>query len=229
MDEQWAGYDYYQSGRSGAVPVIQGTHARPVRSRCLTPEFRARIAPWKAARPFPDTLRNLQYRDARHTKIPRTLRFNDRVSMRSSIELREPFLDHRLFELALRQPPERKIGGGCSKRLLRELARPLLSHGICQAPKRPVQTPQREWLRYELRDWATAQIEYAIHGLGAGWLDKARVRATWSRYCREGNLSSYFVWQWISLGLVSQAARSRALPRWNRTQPDARPEIPPLP
>src|SRR6185436_18737296 len=102
---------------------------------------------------FDDRLRNLQYRDARFTKIPRALRFNDRVSMRASTELREPFLDHRLFELALRQPADRKIGPDTGKRLLRQMVVRMLPDSVVNAPKRPLQTPQREWLRGPLRDW----------------------------------------------------------------------------
>ena len=113
LDEQWAGYDYYQTSNNGEAPsIVQGTRESPVRPNCLLTEFRALAEPLVPAKPFPDLLRNLQYRDIRYTKIPRALRFNDRVSMRSSNELREPFLDHRLFELALGQPPERKIVGG---------------------------------------------------------------------------------------------------------------------
>ena len=38
---------------------------------------------------FTDALRNIQYRDTFYTKIPRALRFNDRISMKYSIELKE--------------------------------------------------------------------------------------------------------------------------------------------
>ena len=154
--------------------------------------------------PFEDRLRNLQYRDARYTKIPRALRFNDRISMRASTELREPFLDHRPFELAFRQPPERKIAGGVSKLTLRKIAARLLPEGVVEAPKRPLQTPQREWLRGELRGWADAQIEIALAGWGGNWLDAKAVRATWQEYLSGAGDNSFFVWQWINLGLMDQ-------------------------
>lgn len=100
LDEQWAGYDYYRTADdSGVAPIVQGVSGSPVRPECLTPEFRALAQPLEPECPFPDALRNLQYRDVSRTKIPRALRFNDRVSMRASTELREPFLDHRLMEL----------------------------------------------------------------------------------------------------------------------------------
>ena len=208
MDEQWAGYDYYQAaaanGEAGgaAASLVQGTKEKPVQPECLTPEFRLLAEAFTPPRPFADQLRNLQYRDARYTKIPRALRFNDRVSMKSSTELREPFLDHRLFELALRQPRERKIADGTRKWLPRRVARELLPAGVVEAPKRPLQTPQREWLRGPLRRWADERIEEALSAHGNRWLDAGAVRAAWHRYCAGGGDNSFYVWQWVNLGLM---------------------------
>jgi len=199
MDEQWAGYDYYRTDGDGTVSLIQGTRQRSVRPECLTPGMLARAERPELPAPFPDRLRNLQYRDIRYTKIPRALRFNDRISMRSSTELREPFLDHRLVELALRQPAERKIRDGQQKWMLRSLVGELLPKGVAEAPKRPLQTPQREWLRGPLREWATGQIERALE---SGWLDADAVRREWRVYCAGEGDNSFFVWQWISLGLL---------------------------
>ena len=201
MDEQWAGYDYYLTPSSKEVSVIQGTKEKPVRPACLTTEFRALATRFVAPQPFSDRLRNLQYRDARHSKIPRALRFNDRISMRVSTELREPFLDHRLFELAMRQPPERKIINGTRKWLLRQIARDMLPGNVVEAPKRPLQTPQREWLRGPLRDWADSCIEKALTQYGSIWLEADAVRREWQTYQRGESDNSFYVWQWISLGL----------------------------
>jgi asparagine synthase (glutamine-hydrolysing) len=207
LDEQWAGYDYYaRLGDGRPAAVVQGTASSPVRPDCLTPEFAALAAPFTPPAPFPDPLRNLQYRDARFTKIPRALRFNDRISMRASVELREPFLDHRLFELALRQPAERKISGGVHKRLLREMVAGLLPAGVVQVPKRPVQTPQREWLRGPLREWADACIRDAIAARGGSWLDGDAVQRAWREYCTGAGDTSFFIWQWVSLGLSASIA-----------------------
>ncbi len=204
LDEQWAGYDYYSSAlNGGSAGVVQGTKEKPVRPECLKEEFRELAEPFQPPRPFTDSLRNLQYRDARFTKLPRALRFNDRISMRVSTELREPFLDHRLVELALRQPADRKIHGGAHKWLLRQIARHLLPEGVVEAPKRPLQTPQREWLRAELRDWADGCIETALSHWGSSWLDPKLVRQSWRNYLQGEGDNSFFVWQWINLGLMS--------------------------
>lgn len=100
-----------------------------------------------------------QIADITQYKLPRALRFNDRISMRSSVELREPFLDHRLVELALRQPVNRKIRGSTRKYFLREIARYLgIPETVIQAPKRRVQAPQREWLTGLLNPWVKEQL-----------------------------------------------------------------------
>jgi asparagine synthase (glutamine-hydrolysing) len=137
--------------------------------------------------------------------MPKALRFNDRISMRSSIELREPFLDHRLFELAFRQPVERKIENGTRKKMLRDIAKYLVAASVVEAPKRPVQTPQREWLRGELRGWAGQCIETALQQYGNTWLDTESVRKQWHEYCLGQGDNSFHVWQWISLGLSCQS------------------------
>src|SRR5262245_61120845 len=185
-----------------SFPLIQGTRGGAVRPDCLTAEFRAVAETFDLPSPFPDRLRNLQYRDARFTKIPRALRFNDRISMRSSTELREPFLDHRLVELALRQPPERKINGGTGKWMLRQMTRRMLPEGVVVAPKRPLQTPQREWLRGPLKTWAEDRIETALERFGGVWLESDAVRSAWKSYCRGEGDNSFYVWQWISLDLI---------------------------
>ncbi len=211
MDEQWAGYDYYRQPAGGVDPTIQGTSRIATRPACLVPEFRTLGAEPDVPRPFPDRLRNLQYRDIRFTKLPRALRFNDRASMRVSAELREPFLDHRLVELALRQPPERKIHDGTGKWLLRQIAKHRLPRALVDAPKRPVQTPQREWLRGPLRAWARDRVEQAIADFGGSWLDADATRQAFSSYCDEAEESSFHVWQWISLGMIARASATAAL------------------
>jgi asparagine synthase (glutamine-hydrolysing) len=203
MDEQWAGYDYYAA--DDEERLVQGTTGKSVRPDCLTDEFKWLAESLSPPQPFPDRLRNLQYRDIRYTKMPKALRFNDRASMQASVELREPFLDHRLFELALRQPIERKMQTGVRKWLLRKITKRLLPEGVVEAPKRPLQTPQREWLRGELRDWASAQIEAAL--TGNSWLKASSVRAAWREYCAGESDNSFYVWQWVSLGLASTERR----------------------
>jgi asparagine synthase (glutamine-hydrolysing) len=201
IDEQWAGYDYYRSPAQGSVQPVQGAADSPVRPECLEPEFRNLVEPAPSTNVFSDMLRNRQYNDLRYAKIPRALRFNDRASMFSSTELREPFLDHRLVELAFRQPDARKLRDGVTKWLVRRIAARLMPQQVAGAPKRPVQTPQREWLRGPLRAWAVEMVEKGLRTTAGGWLNAAAVRAAMDVYFDGGSDNSFYLWQWISVGM----------------------------
>lgn len=204
LDEGWAGYEYY--GRAdkikGTQAPVQGASGRVTRPECLSPEFAALAEELRMASLLPgDSLARLQYRDIRHAKIPRAMRFADRVSMMFSRELREPFLDHRILELGLRQPAHRKIRDGQGKWLVRRLAARLLPRGVREAPKRPVQTPQREWLRGPLAGWAEAQVGAALESRPDWFLGDACRRELRSYLSGDGD-SSFHIWQWISAGMI---------------------------
>ncbi|WP_406700178.1 asparagine synthase C-terminal domain-containing protein [Singulisphaera sp. Ch08] len=205
MDEAWAGYDYYR--RAGAIDTkigpVQGTFTPSTHHPCLRPEFASRARPFVPEHPLRDPLRDLQYRDVRYAKIPRAMRFADRCSMMYGRELREPFLDHRIVELGLALPAAYKIRDGQGKWLPRRIAEHLLPDGVREAPKRPVQTPQREWLRGPLAGWADHQIEVALAGWGQDWLDPVATRAAWRDYRQGQSDNSFPIWQWISLGMIA--------------------------
>jgi asparagine synthase (glutamine-hydrolysing) len=132
--------------------------------------------------------------------------------MRVSTELREPFLDHRMVELALRQPVQRKLQDGKRKWLLRRIASRLAPHGVVEAPKRPLQTPQREWLRGPLSGWADTCIQRALECAGGTWLEPDPVRQSWKAFCAGQSDNSFYVWQWISIGLMADRLQMPAIP-----------------
>jgi asparagine synthase (glutamine-hydrolysing) len=65
----------------------------------------------------------------------------DRVSMANGVEVRYPYLDHRLVELANRLPASVKMAGLRDKRLLRSAASGVLPEEIAERPKRPYKAP----------------------------------------------------------------------------------------
>ena len=98
----------------GSAVYQDGTaHLRPG-ALCSDVAERAGAEP-TFPRPYPDHLRNALWRDLRHAKLPRVLRMNDRLSMAHSRELREPYLDHRVVELAFRLPGHQKLRAGRTK------------------------------------------------------------------------------------------------------------------
>lgn len=71
----------------------------------------------------------------------------DRIAMLSSVEGREPFLDHELVAFALALPPHMKHRDGTGKWVLRRAVSELLPPEILNRPKQGFGTPMAEWLR----------------------------------------------------------------------------------
>ena len=196
MDEQWAGYDYYTQNNEA---TIQGVQDSPYKTNMLSDSFLAKAQKPVYPKPFEDEVLNKQYRDLFYTKIPRALRFNDRVSMAFSTELREPFLDYRLVELAFSLPLDYKIRNKQTKVVLREIASEYLVDDLVFAPKRALQTPQREWLATDLKEWVSGCFAALENSVYADWFDKEALQKELKSYF-EGNIqSSFHIWQVIGL------------------------------
>jgi asparagine synthase (glutamine-hydrolysing) len=76
----------------------------------------------------------------------------DRATMAHSIEVRSPFLDYRLVELAASIPPSHNINGYRGKMLLRNLLQRYLPKNIYEAPKRGFGLPIAQWLNKSFRE-----------------------------------------------------------------------------
>ncbi len=74
----------------------------------------------------------------------------DRASMRHSLEVRCPLLDHRIVELAMRIPPEIQMGMRRQKLLFRRLAERYVPRELLDRPKRGFSVPLNRWFREEL-------------------------------------------------------------------------------
>ena len=76
----------------------------------------------------------------------------DRASMSVSLEGRDPFLDHRIVEFALRLPIEFKKRQGTQKYILRRLLSRYLPDHLFERPKQGFAVPIYSWLHDELMD-----------------------------------------------------------------------------
>jgi asparagine synthase (glutamine-hydrolysing) len=75
----------------------------------------------------------------------------DRMSMAHSLEVRPPFLDHRIVEFAASLPEDFKIRGFSQKYLIRELMRGKLPELVLRRKKSGFDIPAHEWFRGPLR------------------------------------------------------------------------------
>jgi asparagine synthase (glutamine-hydrolysing) len=76
---------------------------------------------------------------------------SDRVSMAHAVEVRPPFIDHRIVEFAAKLPIDFKVRGGRQKYLLKEVMRSKLPADIVQRKKIGFDIPAHDWFRGPLR------------------------------------------------------------------------------
>lgn len=149
---------------------------------------------------FDSDVRNSAATDLLYTKIPRGLRFNDRVSMANSKELRVPFLDHKLAEFAFGIGNKFLLNKKGTKVIFRDILSKKVPASIAYSSKRSVQSPQREWLANQWKNKVTDIINSESF-LDRGWVEPDKASKAFSKYIDGDNSNSFFIWQWLNLEL----------------------------
>ncbi|MCL6572141.1 MAG: asparagine synthase (glutamine-hydrolyzing) [Bacillus sp. (in: Bacteria)] len=78
----------------------------------------------------------------------------DRVTMAHSLELRVPFLDKAVFEVASKIPTSLKTANGTTKYILRKAAEGIIPDHVLNRKKLGFPVPLRHWLKDEMNEWA---------------------------------------------------------------------------
>lgn len=76
----------------------------------------------------------------------------DIAGMMNSLEVRSPFLDHKLVEFAATLPPEMKRHGFTTKYILKKTLERLLPKNIIYRPKHGFRIPISKWFQSDLKD-----------------------------------------------------------------------------
>lgn len=98
-----------------------------------------------------DTLNSILYSDLADSLPGDMLTKVDWMSMKNSLEVRVPFLDHRLVEMAFQMPSALKLKNGENKYILKEAFKDLLPPSIYRRPKAGFEVPISRWLKKELK------------------------------------------------------------------------------
>ncbi len=130
----------------------------PLRTRLLAPDVRAAVDLGGPVRHLEehyararteDPLNALLYVYVKTYLVDELLRATDAMSMWNSLEVRTPFLDYRLVELAMRMPARHKMRLRDGKLVLREVAERALGERLDRR-KRGFSLPVNRWVRDEL-------------------------------------------------------------------------------
>lgn len=116
-------------------------------------------APLYKASEHLDPIQRMQYVDM-HTWLRGDLLLNnDRMSMANSLEVRVPFLDVNVYDVAKRIPSSMTIANGTTKSILRKASESFIPEHVLNRKKLGFPVPIRLWLKDEMKEWATAIIK----------------------------------------------------------------------
>jgi asparagine synthase (glutamine-hydrolysing) len=92
-------------------------------------------------------VRDRMYEETCYTNLPSMLRYADKNSMANSVEVRLPFLDHKIVEFLYNLPTEYLLNNGWTKSILRKSFQNDLPNEICwRVDKIGYEAPQDKWL-----------------------------------------------------------------------------------
>lgn len=143
-------------------------------TRCtVPPDAFEKAAPWYAGTEHLDPPTRMQACDLAGWLAGDILVKADKMSMAHSIEIRVPYLDPAVWEVARTLPTRLKITRHHTKMALRRAVEDLLPDGAAWRPKLGFPVPLRTWLRGPLRDFVE---DVARTGWPDGWLDRDAYR-----------------------------------------------------
>jgi len=98
-----------------------------------------------------DLVNKILYSDVKDSLPGDMLTKVDWMSMRNSLEVRVPFLDHRVVELAFGMQGSLKLHRGKTKYILKETFKHMLPSSLYHRPKAGFEVPISRWLKTDLR------------------------------------------------------------------------------
>ena len=150
--------------------------------------------------PVPDDLQARLVEDIFANSLPSLLRYEDRNTMRFSLEGRVPFLDFNLVRYLFTLEPEAIIKQGWNKKILRDSVRGLLPDGIVdRRNKIGFTTPEREWF---LRIKNHVHTVFRSDSFGSRpYFDQASVLRAFEEFIAGKNSDTMLFWRLLNVEL----------------------------
>lgn len=126
--------------------------------------------------------------------------WGDRSSMKFSLELRFPFLDHRIVESTLLCDHKFKIKDGYTKNALRQISDSIIPEKIrLRKDKMGFSTPEDEWFREPFFKDLILDILHSKKFSDRGYIDKKIAIKMFHDHLNKKSNISQEIWKWINL------------------------------
>ncbi len=200
LDEAHCGYDKYRHYNKNLSKISQdGTYIGDIISKDL--KSNSSNYNYQLKKFFKDPLKNSMYQDLFYIKLPRALRFRDKISMANSCELRPSFLDEELILTLFKLNKKYHMSNEYGKLLLREHYIKYIGKQIALRKKQQVQTPQREWFRDDKYKYLEKMINSKNNIWETNWIDKKKFLDLLNLINKGKHNNSFFIWKVINLNI----------------------------
>ncbi len=151
-------------------------------------QFSLRAVQGYSASEIDDLVNRMLYIDTK-TWLPDDLLLKaDKMTMANSVELRVPFLDHKVLEFASSLPGNYKVRRFTTKYIAKRSLRKLVPREILRRKKVGLPVPYASWLRTDLRSWMQ-DVLLDRKTVARGYFRKNRVESLLSENLRAGTHS----------------------------------------
>lgn len=114
----------------------------------------------KPKKMFSNSLKNKLYENRKYSALPEYLKYADKISMNFSLEVRLPFLDYRLVEVANSLEEDEFIKNGITKYSLREAMKDIVPKSVYERKdKKGFFTPHDIWFKTEFSKNVILEME----------------------------------------------------------------------
>ena len=151
-----------------------------------------------------DRLTQMLYLDATLYLTSHNLNYTDKMSMAASVEVRVPFLDNEVVDLAASLPSNLKVRGGTTKYALRRAMNGILPQEVLKRGKTGFGAPIRAWLAGDLQPMVGDLLSDEQLNR-RGLFEPTAVKALVEDNLQGRTDNSYAIWALLTLELWMQA------------------------
>jgi asparagine synthase (glutamine-hydrolysing) len=196
LDPAWA---FYRTNTFIEDDALAGLLAEPVRMACSGYDPGQHTTRYWNRMRGADHVTCMLYTDLK-TYLPDDILVKvDRMSMAHALEVRAPFLDHRIIQFAASLPSDWKIKGNSKKVILRKAFARLLPKKILNRPKHGFTVPLDTWFRGELKGLAEDCL-LRQPALGE-FLELTAVERVWQQHQEKKADHGTLLWSLLMLAL----------------------------
>lgn len=192
LPERYLGVSFYET------PVKEALYRPEIKSLFNGHGMPGLVRPYYEKAKGLDPLLQMMYLDVKSWLPDDLLVKADKMTMASGVELRVPFLDHRVVELGGRIPPRYRIKGWTTKHILKKAMEKHLPREILHRGKMGFPTPLARMFQGEMRPYVAEVLNSDRH-LGRGYFRPEVVRGMVAEHMEGRQDHHRVLWQLLVL------------------------------